>query len=340
MENRKRNNLIYNYIRKASLFNLIFPTIILIAAIILIIYIPFDEIFNPKEIKYISDIEEEYVSGNDYIELNLENAKYTGYDKYSGNKKVGSYYYYILDDKCYIIVVKDSKKRVEPELVDYNIKAKLIQNNGSTKKVIKRIASDIDWSYDGLNSITSYITIDNTAYHDSIYYILGAIIIFAALASISYMIVNIVIFVLPRLHPACINFKRLETGKGKNKNLEHVNYELESRCILDAGNLRMTENYLVAHEKFNIEIIPLNSIVWAFKYSTGHGNSWFRIKIRYTLNILCKHGLRISIPGNTDEVINKVLAYLEDNFPNILIGHTEENKLEAKARRKKSKKAR
>ena len=183
--------------------------------------IPFKEFFSPMELSVANSAKNVYESGIEYIELKISEAHYTGYDSYRRNKKVGSYYYSLVNNNCTLILVETKSKNPPKKLTDYNINARLIEDSDLSKTVIKKLAKDLDWTVDGLNSVTSNITIDGTAYHKDIYLYVGLTLITLIIIFISIIVKNIIYIVFPGFHPACIFFTRLG-GSIKELNKTYV----------------------------------------------------------------------------------------------------------------------
>lgn len=298
-----------------------------VVILVLFFHIPFSDIFYPTQMSYANSASTVYSSDVEYIEVTLNDARYTGYDCYRRGKVYASYYYSLINNSCTLILVKNNSQKKLPEILnDYTIKARLMENSKLTDKVITNLSADLDWTKEGLQSVTSLVTIDETAYHLEVYYYLAICLGSIALILISFIIANIIYAIFPAFYPACIYFKRLSGGNNK---IVHVNYELSSRVILKSGSIILTDNYIVSTSPFNIEIIPIKKIIWAYEHSTWHHFLWFKIKLTYTLNLLCQHRIHAYSPRNTKEDIDTILNYLQDNYPDIIFGYTKENKIKA-----------
>lgn len=322
-----QKDFIYTHIRKISIYNTIISLAAFLVILVLSFRIPFSEIFSPAEMSYANSASTVYASDVEYVEITLNDARYTGYDCYRRGKVYASYYYSLVNNSCTLILVKNNNQKKTPEVLEnYTIKARLIENNKLTDKVITNLSNDLDWTKEGLLSVTSNVTIDETGYHLDVYFYLALCLGTIALILISFIIANVIYAVFPSFYPSCIYFKRLSGGKDK---IIHVNYELSSRIILKSGSIILTDNYIISTSPFNIEIIPINKIIWAYEHSTWHHFLWFKTKLTYTLNLLCKHRIHAYSPRNTKEDIDTVLNYLQDNYPNIIFGYSKENRLKA-----------
>lgn len=318
-----QNDFIYTHIRKISIYNTIISFAGFGIILALAFYIPFSDILYPVQMSYANSASTVYGSDVEYVEVTLNNAHYTGYDCYRRGKVYASYYYSLINNSCTLILVKNDQHKKLPEVLEnYTIKARLIENSKLTEKVISGMSADLDWTKEGLKSVTSAVTIDETEYHLDIYFYLAICLGTIALILISFIIANVIYAIFPALYPACIYFKRLS---GRENKIMHVNRELSSGIIFKSGNIILTDNYIISTSSFNIEIIPINKIIWAYEHSTWHHFLWFKTKLTYNLNLLCKHRIHAYFPRNTKEDIETVLNYLLSKSPDIILGYTKEN---------------
>lgn len=329
-----KKNYIYSYVKKICMRSTLIYLAALILIIIIVLNIPFTEVFNPSQMSYVASAPEKYKSGTEYVDITLHNAKYTGYDYIKHGKVYGSYYYCLVNNRCTFILLRNTSKNQLPELLEtYSIKARLVPTDSLSEKMIKNFADDLEWTEDGLKKVSSDVVIDELAYHLDVYYYLAIYFIIMALILISFIIINIIYVAIPSLHPACMNFNRISH---RETSIKHVNYELSSKTIMKSGNITLTENYIIATGFFNLEIVPIEKIVWAYEHSTWKRFLWFRIKLTYTLHLLCEHHIYIYSPRNTKEDIDSVLQYLQDYYPNIIFNYSKENKRTALKRIKRN----
>ncbi len=319
-----KKNFIYRYIKKICFLSAAISLTAIIIIIVIAVNIPFSDIFYPTYISYATSASTVYDSDVEYIEVTLNNAKYTGYDCIKRGKVYGSYYYCLVNNSCTFILVKNSSKNPLPEVLDdYSINARIIPSDSLSKKMIRELADDLGWTEEGLNKVASNVIIDETSYHMDIFFYLAICLGTMALILISFIITNIIYIIVPSLYPSCLYFNRLSHGQ---HSIAHVDYELTSRVILKSGNITLTENHIVATSLFNIEIVPISKIVWAYEHSTWHHFLWFKIKLTYTLHLLCRHHIYIYSSRNTKEDIDTVIQYLKDNYPNIILGYSKDNR--------------
>ena len=320
------DNYVYSYVRRISaLIAGLFFTLILILLVV-VFNIPFREILNPAEMSYANNASSMYDSGVDYVQVTLYNAKYTGYDCKRNGKVYASYYYCLVNNQCTFVLLEQNDKKPLPETLDnYTIRARLIENNKLSKKMISDFSESLGWNTTGLSKISSKIIIDETSYHRQMYIFVMLFFGIIFIILFSFFASAIIHFIKPAWYPACRYYNMLEG----TRSIAHVNYELESRVLLNTGNITLTENYIVARSNFHIEILPINNIIWAYEHSTWHHFFGLIFSLTYTLHFVSKPHMYTYSPRNTKEDIDTVIDYLKDNYPNIIIGYTKENKTAA-----------
>ena len=81
----------------------------------------------------------------------------------------------------------------------------------------------------------------------------------------------------------------------------------------------------IAYDRQNIFIVPLENIVWAYKYSYLNHFSLHK-KISYSLCIVTDQKKRYTVHNKPKNGVDLVLNQLQTRFPEIMIGYKNENK--------------
>ena len=90
----------------------------------------------------------------------------------------------------------------------------------------------------------------------------------------------------------------------------------------------ITEHYFIETAIYGTAIIPIDQIIWIYKYSTLHKFFWYHFSISYTLHISANKHLYIQCPKNIKSDIDGIMDYLAEANHNILVGFNEKNRLE------------
>ena len=135
-----------------------------------------------------------------------------------------------------------------------------------------------------------------------------------------YMIANLIVLKAPHLHPACRRLKRFGLD---GQDFTEIDQELEDALIISAGQIHVTENYLIAIGKHNLWMIPLFNTVWVYRYA-GWNPFVKKNKLTYSLVIVTSPKDRITIHGNSRHSTDLLLQYLKKNYQHITVGYSDE----------------
>lgn len=316
---------IRKYIQKISRANLIFPAIVFVAALLLFIFVPFFQIFNPPKASSIEELIRLYQDGSRYVDFSLNDLHYSTYDYYPGGKGEASCYYYILDEEngpsCVFFLIPEHFTEDRSDVLEtYSAKAKFVSGGSRFDTFISGFSTDIGWDSNALLEISGHFAVSQTDYRPGLVLAIMILLLLVLAASFVYMIVNIVYMIAPHLHPAC---RRLKHFGLDGKDFTEIDRELSQNLLIHAGRLYVTENYLVALGKRNLWMIPLFNIVWAYKYS-----NWNPLvkknKLSYSLIVITSPKDKVSIRGNRKSHTDRILHFLEENYSHITVGYTDE----------------
>ena len=73
-------------------------------------------------------------------------------------------------------------------------------------------------------------------------------------------------------------------------------------------------------------MLPLNAILWAYEHSKIHRFLWFKLKQSYTIHFTCNRNIKFSLVGYNKEQLDSLMDFLKENYPDIIIGYSLENK--------------
>jgi hypothetical protein len=88
----------------------------------------------------------------------------------------------------------------------------------------------------------------------------------------------------------------------------------------------ITEHYFIETSNYGVAIVPIDKIIWIYKYSTLHKFLWHHFSISYTLYITAGKRQYIKCPKNTKTDIDGIIDYLSEANHDILVGFSEENR--------------
>ncbi len=299
-----KTNFIYTQIRKISFVNLIIPALVSLILIIIFFNLPFKEIIAPHYLKSVKDVDSLYASDVRYVDISFDSLYYTGYD-YIKNGHIMGYYYYCLDDKaCTFVLVNANKIKKPTEVIKgYSMKASLDNQNNLVKQMISDFSKDLNWTADGLLSVSSVCYINELGYKSYMFLSLGIFMLILSLLLLRYIVSNIMYMILPGLFPACVKFKRM---CGELKSIMRVNAELknEDYVLYRTKKMIFTRHYFMYMDHTNLDIIPLNKI------EKVHYKLVLLQKNIYSIHFHCANKTKIHLPYMTGKSFNEFSEYM------------------------------
>ena len=314
-------NVLHRHIRKITIKNIfivLFPFIILIIALFVR---PFKEVLMPTEIYYPTDILRAYENDEDYISITFPEIHYTGYTLTSNSDLKGYYYYYIANERVIFLLVSDYNCKGQKTLTNYTCTGKLTAWDNDLRDVMNSFSQDLNFSITGLSSVSYSCMINECKYHFYFYLYLLIYILVASFLILTFIISNFITCSMPELHPSYGKFKKLN----KKHTIRDLLLELEDP-ILTLGQLYITHNYIVSFDKNSLIMLPLKDILWAYEHSKMHRFLWFKFKQSYTIHFTCTKNVKASLNGYTKEQLDYIISYITENYPNVIIGYSLENK--------------
>ena len=180
------------------------------------------------------------------------------------------------------------------------------------------------WTAQGLSAVTSHIVMDGMGYawiRSNLLF--GINTLLAVIAG--FTIGRLVVFILrPMYYPAC---RRMRCYGSVKSHMRQINKEQREENLI-CGDLTITRHYLIFISKYEMQIIPLKDIFWAYKYSMYH--RFRKQKLTYTLRVVGRRGVMVIAPEQKKRDVDKILAFLEDEVAGIRIGYKKEYERTAK----------
>lgn len=315
-------------IQRVNLFRMIFPIIFLFLLIIAAIQYPIVNCLFPTNVDSSKSASELYKSKSIYIKTTTGKLYYTGYDYLKGSSVKGHYFYSLVDGKCTIYLFSTTyfKDAVPSTIDNAQIQAMLLHNRSNQEQLLKLMAKDMNWTYEGLASCTDTVIISQLNYA----IIPSAIILVFMFFAFSFSLAHILILLFNICKPEyAYTFVVFGHHKSRKKIIVDAALELEKLVYFESENMYITKNYFIYISKFNIAIIPIANMAWAYKYSNLHKYFIFG-EMDYCIKIYTKTKFQYIFRRKTKETADNLLAYLESRNKNMLIGYTYENRLHSK----------
>lgn len=288
--------------------------------ILVLIKCPFINIFHPTNVDDIYKVE----SSHSYVNVTADTLYYSGYNLINAGGSDYGYYYALKDDQC-IFTVIPIEKTPDAVIHNYKFKAKVAKPDKTYKKMISAFSKDLNWNEDGLSDVTVDFVLSNADYHPFLYMILFWFVLVALFISIKKFAGAVMGFVNPELYPVCTFL-----GRHVQKELiDEAQEELSTQNYIQINSMYITENYFIDLSKYKVSVIPLNEIVWCYRLGTISLNPKVHDP-EYSIHFTILNGAVITVKHKTSDEALELINAIRATEYNIIIGHSEAKRRQAK----------
>lgn len=304
---------------------LVAPIIFIILLAILWIIFPLFQMLRPYSVKATDSFHDVYERGKSYCSVTLKDLRFTGYTKQFHSSTSGYYYYCTYNDECIIVLLnpRDCEEGL-PLIESLHVNGKLDKGGDTLTTVYSKLSEDLGWTAAGILQELPEYYLNQPNYNSG----MTVLLFVAYFAALIYAVVSIVLFMIyirfPHLSPSISNL--IVFGNPK-KLLEHAEEELATLPQLATEDMFITEHYFIMSSANGNVIVPIDEILWIYKYSTLHKVLWYHFSISYTLHISANKHLYVHSPKNSKSDIDGIIDYLSEANHNILVGFNEKNRL-------------
>ncbi len=303
------------------------PIVYLVLLLIIWHIFSLSELLFPASFTAKSTLTETHSQNTKYVNAYLSDLYFTGYTRTFWGNTIGYYYYTMRNDECYIVLLSPrSCEEGLPFISELTVKAAIYPSNDTYQLLLDNIAKDLSWTSSGIKSKVSPYYLSQPDYNP-----IGNTLLFLFIFGTGiYALVSVLLARLymekPVLSPACQNLKRFGNPE---ELLAQAEEELATLPQLATEDIFITEHFFILVSEYGNAIIPIDEIIWIYKYSTLHKFLWYHFSITYTLHISANKHLYLRCPKNVKSDIDGIADYLAEANHNILVGFNEKNRLKA-----------
>lgn len=305
-----------NHIRKLYYARLAISFLFLAVTVLVIITNPFDKRIGTVTPNSLSTISKLYDNRSNYVRLTVDNLMYTGTD-YVVNGRTKAYFYYTVEDgKCYYFIL--SKNIADKSTIEHmTVTARLVQNEILFNSLVNNMSGDIPLSSEILSDISCDVFISqyNFIHSFASFYTIASI----AVAVICFIITTI--FIIVTINPS-LSHPILGLSCYGNRRTLFAIAEVEYDVAAATGRkgLYLTDTFLISISVGNVIIIPLENIVWIYKYNEFN-HSKGRTKMTHPLCIVTDMKKLYKIRHISESVSDLISNRLLERYPEIMSGY-------------------
>ncbi|MBR3811886.1 MAG: hypothetical protein IKJ16_06130 [Agathobacter sp.] len=309
------------------------PILYLLILLVLWFVFPLGEMLSPLPIKNASQIEGVYEAKKEYVTVTFEDLTFTGYTTTRFGSTNGYWYYGIKNDVCYIVLLTPfTCEEGNPSIENLSVTCRIVNHPKLYEKLLNELSTDLEWTTEGMANQLPNVFYSEPDYNPITNFVLFLIYFGTLLYTLLTLMRYILYIFFPYLAPACQNL--IVFGNPK-KQLEEAEEELATLPQLATEDMFITEHYFIMTSPYGNAIVPIQEILWIYKYSTLHKFLWYHFSISYTLHIAANKHMFIQCPKNIKSDIDGIMDYLSEANHDILVGFTEENRLKVEAKQGK-----
>ncbi len=326
MENEDRI-VILNHIKSICKRRMILPVVVIILMVALLFIVPFFKVWNPKDVNGVFNVK----SSNQFVSLKTGPMKYTGYDVTNGMGIKFSYYYALKDGKCaFALIPKNKVKDTGKDLPDGSVKesvdnvtfnAKVIKPNATYKKMVSMFAKDLNWTDEGLQSISTSVLASGADYHPYRYALIFGLIVFLLMAAL----IRLVLVIRSLKDPYSFPVYFCQSKQELHDLIDEAQDELDSENYLQINATYITENYFIDMDRTTAFVIPFKDVVWVYRL----GRRGFDIKkqaLTYTIYFITRDGEMIKVKRKSSDEAMAIMKSIKATEYEIITGHSDEKR--------------
>ena len=301
------------------------PIIYLIVLILAWHFFSLSAVFSPDILPDDTSLETAFRDGKQYISTTLSDLKFTGYTQSIFGHTNGYYYYTMRDEECIIVLLSpNTSEEGLPSIEEVTIKGKISKGNENFDTLLSNLSTDLNWTENGIRNKVSSYYISEPGFNHVGNWILFAAIFITGIYALLCIVLSVIYMFFPVLSPACQDLALFGNPK---KMLEQAEEELATLPQLATEDMFITEHFFIETSVYGNAIVPIDEIIWIYKYSTLHKFFWYHFSISYTLHISANKHLYIQCPKNIKSDIDGIIDYLSEANHDILVGFNEKNRL-------------
>lgn len=298
---------------------LIIPIILFVFLLIVLIINPLKDHMKPFKVSELSSINTLYESDTRNVIFTADSLYYSGVDYHMSGRTVAKIFYTLENGKCYLFVIcEDELPKDYNTLNDFTVKAHLTHNDNMYETVIASLSDELKFSEALLQNIVSHTFINQYGYvHSFETFTIYALLIFTILVLIDIIFIVIVFF---NPHISIPFFKLRKYGRTKST-YALAEKEFNESAAMFSENLFVSDTFFFGVTRaYNIVVIPLEHIVWIYKYNEFTSRNG-KANIKCPLCIVTNRKIFTKIPHVPEEVSDDIISYLQNRFPEIMIGN-------------------
>lgn len=289
--------------------------------------LPLQALLNPAPYTDTDTLEQAYADDKRYVTVTFSDLTFTGYTSTRWGNTNGYWYYGEQNGRCYLVLLTPvTCEEGNPTMESLTTTCSIVRGEDSYRNLLASLAVDLEWTQLGITSQLPAYYFSEPDYSPIVNTIMFTVYFAGAIVALVSLLRYLLFMAFPVLAPACQNLIVYGSPRAQ---LEQAEEELATLPQLATEDMFITEHYFIMTSPYGNAIVPIEEILWIYKYSSLHKFLWYHFSISYTLHISAKKHLFIQCPDNLKSDIDGIMDYLAEANHDIIVGFNEKNRLKA-----------
>ena len=265
----------------------------------------------------LSEAEEFYTLGKVNVKLRISDLIYSGFDYYSDDKKLGSYYYIFRDGKISLFLLDNNmSERIKEagEGTAFTVKFRIVRDELTAAHIISEYTESLGLKEQTEGEASSVYLLDQLRFPEMwikmlevFYYILIAAMVLLGL----YLIVA---FYRPQILKQARVLKRFGNVK---RVVADLDYEMKKRLLYQSDNIFVTDSYLIVAYVSRIDVVYLDDVKYMSKHEELKRSRLFGGKKKtYRLTLSNVEKMYFEMFIDDEKTIDEVAYYIQGEIVN------------------------
>lgn len=209
----------------------------------------------------LEEMQEWYVQHCYNVQYDVSQLKYTGYDYYENETRIGAYYYTFVGDRCLFVLVKT--KNPEAVIESRHIRGKILHDSAHLEAMIDEFVADTGLEKDAFLSIVYPMMLSEVDYPFFETMLIWMLIIVPYIISIATIFLCIAWMIQPYKHPST---KVFSDFGDRQLVYQEIKSQLKWENVIHRYHYYFTKEYLIISDWFTTDFIRIDFIRYISKH--------------------------------------------------------------------------
>lgn len=304
-------------IRQHYIIKLIIPILLVAVGCILLFNNPYSKRMTPTPLAEPSYVKEAFDNGTRYVHITVDKLYYTGADLTLRGRTKGRVFYATDNDYIYYFVIANSLLPENySELTNFDIKCSLTDEIRNYDSLIKTMSEKLDFSPEIIQALSCNIIFDQYFYGHSFALFFARVVLVLTLLIAMHIILMIIAIIDPVMSYALIPLRSYGNVRRLMKTVEA---EWADSAEEITPSLYFTGSFVIIVKRLNVDIIPMDNVVWIYRYNELHHRKGRHPHVSHPLCIVSDSKKVYKTLHIDENAATSLIEHAQNYNPNIMI---------------------